>query len=258
VTLRAAAFLAAVVLVLAGAGCGGKHHAAGPTTSPTTSLRVYFYKGPALVPTVVHVPQTQAVATAAVEALLAGPPAGYTSALPPGAQLSSLTIAGGIASARFDSSVAGLKRTGQGQLVYTLTQFSTVHGVEAGAGQEQLAFQGGDDAPLAGPATRDDFVDLTAQAPIFVAAPLRDSTVTSPVHANGTSDVFEATMQVDAWSGSRKLDSRTVTATSGTGTRGTWKTTFALPPGSAHLDFYEVSQENGSHLHETVVHLNVR
>jgi Sporulation and spore germination/Immunoglobulin-like domain of bacterial spore germination len=249
-----AAILAAVAIALLAVGCGGKHHAA----APTISLRVYFYKGAALVPTVVHVPQTQAVATSAVEALLSGPPAGYTTALPSGAGLESLSVVGGIATAHFDSSLAGLKRTGQGQLVYTLTQFRTVHGVEADAGSRALAFQGGNDATLPGPATRDDFVDLTPQSPIFVASPLRDSTVSSPVHANGTSDVFEATMQVDTWSGNKKLSSRTITATSGTGTRGTWKATFALPSGPARLDFYEVSQENGSHLHETVVHVNVR
>ena len=250
-------------LVAVLAGCGGKHHAAETTTSPATTtgktipLRVYFYRGAALVPTVVHVPQTQAVGASALESLLAGPPSGYTTALPADTQLLGLSIVGGIATARFDSGLAGLSRTGQAQLVYTLTQFSTVQGVEAQAGSAPLTFQDGADVPLTGPATRDDFADLTPLAPIFVSTPQRDSTVSSPVRAGGTADVPEATIQVDVWSGSRKLSTRTITASSGSGDRGIWHATFVLPPGPARLDFYEPSQENGAHLHETVVSLTV-
>jgi hypothetical protein len=251
VAVRVGALLAVAALL---AGCGGRQHAA----TPTIQLQVYFYRGAALVPTVVNVPKTEAVGAAALEQLLAGPPAGYTSALPVHATLHALSILAGTADARFDESLADLPRTGQAQIVYTLTQFRTVHAVEAFAGQRPIAFQDGGEHPLAAPATRNDFVDLTAQAPIFVADPARGSTVTSPVHAHGTSDVFEATMQVDVWSGSQKLATRTITATSGTGTRGTWQATFALPPGPARLDFYAPSQENGARLDETVVDLNVR
>jgi Immunoglobulin-like domain of bacterial spore germination/Sporulation and spore germination len=260
VLLRGVVLLGCVALL---AGCGGKQHAAQTTTSQTTTtaktipLAVYFYRGAALVPTVVHVPQTQAVGTSAIESLLAGPPSGYTTALPAHAQLLGLSIVGGIATARFDSSLAGLPRTGQAQLVYTLTQFASVRGVEAQAGSAPLTFQDGSDLPLTVPATRDDFADLTPLAPIFVSAPLRDSTVSSPVQASGTANVPEATIQVDVWSGSRKLATRTITATLGSPNRGTWKSTFVLPPGPARLDFYEPSQENGAHLHETVVNLTV-
>jgi Immunoglobulin-like domain of bacterial spore germination/Sporulation and spore germination len=253
VPVRVAAILVVAALL---AGCGGKHHAAAPA-KPTTALEVYFYRGAALVPTVVHVPQTQAVGTAALGALLAGPPSGYTTALPAHAQLQALSIVDDIATAQFDSSLAGLPRTGQAQIVYTLTQFRTVHGVEASVGAAPLQFQDGAGQALNRPVTRDDFVDLTPLAPIFVAAPARDSTVASPVHARGTSDVFEGTMQVDVYSGGTKIATRTITATAGSGTRGTWQATFTLPPGPALLDFYEPSQENGAHLHETVVDFTV-
>ena len=231
--LRALLFLAVAAVL---AGCGGSRHAA-----PSVALQTWFYRGAALVPVVVHVPQTKAVATTAVESLLAGPPQGYRTAVPSGTQLQSLAIAGGTASAQLAPST--LAREAQAQLVYTLTQFRSVKRVELSG------------TPAV---TRDDYVDLTPAAPIFVASPLRGSTVTSPVRASGTSDVFEGTMQVDVYSGGRKLRTQTVTATSGSGTRGTWKATFALPPGPARLDFYEPSAENGSKLHETIVDLTVQ
>jgi hypothetical protein len=257
VRLRAV-FLLGIVILLA--GCGSKHHAATTTATTTTAttLNVYFYRNAALVPAVVQVPQTQAVGTAALEALLAGPPSGYTSALPTGGQLNALSIVDGTATAHFNAAMAGLTRSAQAQVVYTLTQFGTVHGVEATAGANPVVFEGGNDLPLTAPATRDDFVDLTALAPIFVAAPLRDSTVSGPVVAQGTADVFEGTLQVDVYSGGKKLATETITATSGTGTRGTWHTVLTVPPGAARLAFYEPSAEDGSHLHETDVSVTVR
>ncbi len=108
------------------------------------------------------------------------------------------------------------------------------------------------------PATSDDFADLTAEAPIFVESPARDSIVSSPVRAAGTANVFEATFQVEVWSGDRKLRTQTITASAGTGTRGTWSATIDVPPGPARLVFYEPSAEDGRPLHATVVYLKVR
>src|SRR4051794_6296176 len=87
------------------AGCGGK--APAPTTTAATgaqlALRAYFLRGNALTPVTVRVPRTQAVATAAMGALLAGPPPGYRTALPAGATLQSIAIAGGVASIRLSA-----------------------------------------------------------------------------------------------------------------------------------------------------------
>ncbi len=180
--------------------------------------------------------KTEAVASAAINALLAGPPAGYETAIPAGVRLESVAVASGIASAHFSAGVSS--HAARGQVVYTLTQFPTVTSVDG--------------------STRAGFADLTADAAIFVAEPKRDSTVSSPVHANGTADVFEATFVAEIWSGGKLLRTQTLTASSGTGTRGTWSATFDLPPGPARLVFYEPSAENGSHLHTTEVDLTVK
>ena len=57
----------------------------------------------------------------------------------------------------------------------------------------------------------------------------------------------------EIWSGGKLLRTQTITASSGTGTRGTWSATFDLPPGPAKLVFYEPSAENGQPLHQTTV-----
>ena len=111
---------------------------------------------------------------------------------------------------------------------------------------------------LTGPATDADYDDLTAEAPIFVRTPTRDSTVSSPVHAAGTANVFEATIHVEIWSADKLVETKLITATSGSGTRGTWEATLPLPSGDVRLVFFEPSAEDGSHLHPTEVLLHVR
>jgi Sporulation and spore germination/Immunoglobulin-like domain of bacterial spore germination len=236
---RAFALILSALLL---AGCGTKpppKHTVSTTTAQAAgklSLRVYFYKGNALVPVTVKVPQTRAVAAAALTRLLAGPPPGYETAIPPHVRLESVAITHGAATAHF--SAGGFSHSAEGQIVYTLTQFPTIGSVDG--------------------STRNDFVDLTPAALIFVASPARDSTVASPVHANGTADVFEGTFAVDVWSGGKKLRTQTINATSGSGTRGTWSATIALPPGPARLVFYAPNAENGAPLHETEVDVTVR
>jgi Immunoglobulin-like domain of bacterial spore germination/Sporulation and spore germination len=233
------AFVVAVAAAALLTGCGSKNTApttTGTSTGPQVALKVYFYRGNALVPVTVRLPKTQAVASAAIDALLAGPPVGYQTAIPAGVRLESVAVASGDASAHFSSSVSS--HTAQGQVVYTLTQFPTITSVDG--------------------STRDGFADLSPDAAIFVAEPKRDSTVSSPVHASGTADVFEATFVAEIWSGGKLLRTQTLTASSGTGTRGTWSATFDLPPGPARLVFYEPSAENGSHLHTAEVDLTVK
>jgi len=227
------------------AGCGAKKHATSTpsTTAPNTrALQVYFLHGNELTPVTVSVSDTPAIATAALQKLLAGPSGGSSTAIPAGTQLESIAVSGGRATVRFSSN--RLTHSAEGQIVYTLTQFPTITSVDGG--------------PFGVPANRADFADLTARSAIFVAEPQRDSTTPSPVHASGTADVFEGTLAVDVWSNGRRIRTQTIQATSGTGTRGTWKATIAVPPGPAKLDFYEPSAENGQHLHATTVALTVR
>ena len=229
---------AAVAMLLT--GCG---KTAAPTTTATTTtgaetaLKIYFYRGNALVPVTVHVPQTRAVASAALGKLFAGPPAGYTTAIDPVVAVDGIAITpSGAASVRL-TPAHPLTHAAEAQVVYTLTQFPTITSVD-GSG-------------------RDAFSDMTPAAAIYVASPLRDSTVSSPVRVTGTADVFEGTLAVDVWSGGKLLRTQIIQATSGTGTRGTWSAAIDLPPGPAKLDFYEPSAENGSHLHGTELDLTV-
>jgi germination protein M len=240
-------FLAAGVAaasLLAGCGKTATPTTTTATTGTQTALKVYFYRGNALVPVAVHVPATQAVASAAISMLLSGPSAGFATALPSGGRVESIAVSRGVATVRLSPNLDALPRTAQAQIVYTLTQFPTITSV--------------DGKPFSSPATRDTFSDLTTNGAIFVATPLRDSTVSGPVHVTGTADVFEGTLAVDIWSGGKLLRTQIIQATSGTGTRGTWSATIKLPTGPARLDFYEPSAENGSHLHGTELDLTVR
>jgi hypothetical protein len=238
---------AIVFVLLCGvmAGCGATKHAPGTTSSTaprTRTLQLYFLHGNVLTPVRVSVPDTLAVATAALQKLLAGAPHDAATAIPAGTQLESIAVSGGRATVRF--STDRLSHSAEGQIVYTLTQFPTVTSVDGG--------------PFTVPASRADFADLTPHAAIFVAEPRRDSTTASPVHASGTADVFEGTLAVDVWSNGRRLRTQTIQATSGTGTRGSWSARIAVPTGPAKLVFYEPSAENGQPLHATTVALTVR
>jgi hypothetical protein len=222
-------------LCVALAGCGSGHHVATTTGAAhgTKTLELWFLKGNELSPVRVSVPDTPAVATAALERLLSGAPAGYRTAIPRGTRLESIRL-----------SARHLSHSAEGQIVFTLTQFATVSAVDGG--------------PFAAPAGRAGFADLTARAPIFVASPERDSAVSSPVRAHGTADVFEGTLAVDVWSGGSRVRTQTIQASSGSGTRGTWSASIRVPPGPARLVFYEPSAENGARLHATTVLLTVR
>jgi hypothetical protein len=238
----------AVLVCTLAAGCGGKSGPPGTNTSATTTagatraVDLYFFRGNALVPLRVSVPETPAIATVSLQKLLAAAPKGFRTAIPPGTMLESVAVSGGRATVRF--STDSLTHSAEGQIVYTLTQFPTVTAVDGG--------------PFAAPATRADYSDLTPESAIFVAEPQRDTAVSSPIRASGTADVFEGTLAVDVWSNGKLLRTQPITASSGTGTRGSWSATIALPPGAAKLVFYEPSAENGSPLHATTVDVTVR
>ena len=251
------AVVAGAVIVLRG---GGGHGPAGPgnvTTGGTIAVKTYFYRGAGLVSTVVRVPRTTAVATAALRALLAVPPAGLRTAIPAGATLTGVSISAGTATGNFSNALAGAPRTAQAQILYTLTQFPSVHAAAIDAAGAPVSLSNGAGKTLLRPATRADFVDLTPGAPIFVASPLRDSTLTSPVDVSGTAVAFEATISLEIWSGGKLLHAQTITTTAGAPERGTWSTALGLPPGSYRIRVYEPSAESGSHLHTTVVDFRV-
>ncbi|MEI8106117.1 MAG: Gmad2 immunoglobulin-like domain-containing protein [Actinomycetes bacterium] len=250
--------LAVTLLTVVLTGCGtGTSDPTASTAVATRPVATFFLHDGILIRATVQVPDTAGIATAALEALLAGPPVGDVSAIPTDTRLVRLAIADGAATATF-SGVDGLTRSAQAQIVSTLTRFPTVHSVairDTKAGSVTLQDASG--APLARPATVADYADLTADATIVVTSPARDSSVSSPVRVAGTAVVFEATFRLEVWRGATKLETKSIMASSGAPERGTWATMLDLPAGDIKLVLYEPSAEDGRPLHTTTVLLHV-
>jgi len=251
-----------VLLAALAAGCG-KSSSSTQQSSPSVStattttravppvastvVRVYLLRDGKVAPVGREVPETRAVAFAALEELFAGPAAGdradgLTSALPRNASPGAVTLVNGIAVIDLPQ----LSRAALAQVVYTLTQFASVRGV-------RTARSIGDTKPL----TRADFEDVTPQ--ILVETPLPHETVASPLHVRGTANTFEATFDVRLYDAAgRKLLQKVVTATSGSGTRGTYDVTLTFPDTvePRWLEAYEPSAENGQPLHVVRIPLN--
>jgi len=210
---------------------------------PPTLVRVYFLRDEGKInPVGRAVPGTRAVAFAALEQLFAGPTAheraaGFTSAIPINASPGAVTIVDDVAVI----DLPRLSHAALAQVVYTLTQFPTMRGV-------RTARSIGDTKPL----TPADFEDVTPQ--ILIEDPLPDEHVTSPLRVRGTANTFEATFVLELHDASGKtLAHRVVTATSGSGERGTFETTLRFSGAPAVLGAWEPSAENGKPLHEVVI-----
>jgi Immunoglobulin-like domain of bacterial spore germination/Sporulation and spore germination len=206
------------------------------TTQETTKLRVYFLLNDKVQPVAREVPKTQAVAQAALDELAAGTTAsegdlGLTSDA--SFDISGVTIADGVA--MLEGTVPS-SRTGRAQVVYTLTQFPTVVHVEID-GQHY---------------TRADFEEETPA--ILVESPLAFEAVSNPIHATGTANTFEANFQYEVVDPAGKVvDTHFVTATSGTGTRGTFEFTtkpYTGTAGTGALVVLEFSAKDGSRTKE--------
>jgi germination protein M len=212
-------------------------------TSPTgtTVVRAYFHlAGPqgseGLVAVLRQTPETQAVARAAMNGLLAGPqgseleasPA-ITSAIPAGTRLLGLSISNGIAtvdlSREFEAGGGSRSAFGRlAQVVYTLTQFPTVRSVVFQIEGETVTVFGSEGIVIDGPMARDDFEDFLPA--IFVDRPAWGAAIGNPATVSGTANVFEAQFLITLFDASgRKLFEGPVMATSGSGTRGTFEVT---------------------------------
>lgn len=206
-----------------------------------------------------HRTATATVATGklAVTSLLAGPTAtekhaGFVSLVPAGTKLLGLKIAGGIATVDLSGAYAAgggtLSMTARlAQVVYTLTQFPSVKGVLFKLNGAKIDLFGGEGIVIDAPQKRSDFEELTA--PIFVDGPALGDTVHSPVRIFGTANVFEAqfTAQVLDKTG-KVLAEKQITASSGTGTRGTFSAllSFVTTAGSGAIVVFDTSEQNGT------------
>jgi germination protein M len=217
-----------------------------PSASPSPTLRVetmvirayYVLDGEpgveGLVPTLRVVPKTSGVARAAMDALLDADAiidrySQLSTAVPAGTSLLGISIKDGVAtvdlSREFESGGGSASSAYRlGQVVYTLTQFSTVRAVLFQVEGRTVTTFGPEGIQLDGPQARNDF---EAQLPsTFVDRPAFGAAAGNPARVTGTSNVFEATFRVALLDGARKvLVDQMAMATCGTGCRGTFDVT---------------------------------
>jgi germination protein M len=259
--MRSAAASGLLALALLAAGCGGSDDGdeAGPTTSPATTeaatesiptvegvmpVGVYFVRDDRLGFAERSVGFTPKVATAALEKLLAGPTeserdAGLISDVLPNTKLERLAIENGTAFVEFSNPLDTLAAA---QVVQTLMQFETV---------DRVRLEGDQYVP-------DDMEEFLPA--ILVEQPAPGATVSSPLRISGSANTFEATFMVDLISaqGGKPLYHDFVTATSGSGTRGTFEESLDFVvdrqrPGK--LVVYENSAEDGSVINKVEIPL---
>ena len=240
--MKLSVLVAAAALLLA--GCGGDEEATptdtDTTTVPaeTTELRVYWLRDGKVWPALREIDQTTAIAQAALDELLAGPTAEegaeleFTTAIPEDTEGVVASVEDGVATVELSTD---LPDEPLAQVVYTLTQFVTVESVD---------IQGNT-------LTRADFEDFTPA--VLVESPLSFESVASPLRVTGTANTFEATFNYElADTDGLIVDENFVTATSGTGTRGTFDFTtapFTVPfDGVGSLIVFELSAKDGSRI----------
>jgi hypothetical protein len=235
-----------VALGLLAAGCGGETTgvespettAPSPTTTVATttqrpmSLELFFLAPDGkLVAASRTVPHTQTPGAATLHELV-DPADGTTTRVPDGLQL---TIDAG----RAQITGATLAGAALAQVVYSLTSFPTVQSVNG--------------------KTRADVEELAP--PILVEHPVPGEAVTSPLHVTGTANTFEATFNYRlADARGNELAKDFVTATSGSGTRGTFDFTVPFTVATAQdgtLAVFELSAEDGSVIHERDIPLRL-
>ena len=188
-----------------------------------------------------------AVARAALTQLLRGA-AGeeLATAIPRETELGGISVAGGVADVELSRT---LPAAAQAQVVYTLTQFPTVERVRfLVEGQAQGAAVG-----------RARFEQQTPA--VLVESPLPGETVEPGFAVTGTANTFEATFQYELKdSGGRVISDDFVTATSGSGTRGTFRFSVPYEVSAAQdgtLVVFEISAANGSRVNEREIPLRL-
>lgn len=189
---------------------------------------------------------TPAIGTAALHELRAGPnaterSAGLGTEIPDGTAFGTLTISNGVARLDLPND---LSHEALAQVVYTLTQFSSVRAVAVGGRT----------------LTRASFEDVTPA--ILVESPVPGETIASPLRIRGTANTFEATFLVKLLldAAGKKAFQQVVTASSGSGTRGTFDVTipFGSPgTGPGTLVAYEASAKDGSPIHTVEIPVEI-
>jgi germination protein M len=230
---------------------------AGPASAKTTTtdVRLYFLVDGKIAATTRAVETTPAIATATLAALFAGPQVnelaiGQRTALPASLALADplkIDQSSKIATISLPSNFVGQSKSGEmqrsAQIVYTLTQFSTVTAVSFvidGAPYKALT---GDGKRADGPVGRADYEAL-------VPAILFESAAGNPLHVTGTANVFEAEFRYELYdAGNQMIANGNIMASSGTGTRGTFTSDISYKVKTNQtgtLVGYEPSAKDGS------------
>jgi hypothetical protein len=230
-----------------------------PTPAAPVTVKAYFVYHEKMQPAARALPAgTTAVLKGALEVLLAGPTAaekagGLVTVVPAGTKLRGVTLSGHVAiidlSAAFASGGGSLSMTDRlAQVVYTATQFPGVTAVTLKLDGKTIKALGGEGIIVDHPRTR---ASCEGETPaILIDRPAWGGTLKAGGSVGGTANVFEAVFQIQVRDSSGALVfHKTVHATSGTGTRGTWTVTPALSgakPGVGSIRVYESSAKDGS------------
>jgi hypothetical protein len=134
------------------------------------------------------------------------------------------------------------------QVVYTLTQFPTVERVQFRVEGQDVTVFGSEGLVIERPQTRADYED---QLPaILVDRPAWGASLLNAARISGTANVFEASFQVVIRDrDNTAIAEETVTATCGTGCRGTFDVTipYDVDEGQwGELETFTFSAEDGS------------
>ena len=253
--MRRAFVLFLLAAALVGCDGGGNGETTTETVAPpatTNDVRVYFLRDGKVWPALREVPKDVAQANAALDELLEGPTAqetadvGFTTAIPAGIDSYTLLgVPGGQRGAVSLGIEGKLSRRARAQIVYTLTQFPLIEAVIIRGRTYRRA----------------DFEDLTPA--ILVESPLAFDEVASPLHVFGTANTFEANFQYELTdTDGRIVDEDFVTATSGTGTRGTFEFVtdqYEVPfDGVGSLIVFEHSAKDGSRINLVEIPLRMK
>ena len=247
--------LSALAALLLAAGCGDDdtttvtvretvtETAASSVPSEAPALvSLYFLQDGKVWPEQRGIVTGPAIATNTVHQLFEGTERELTSAIPLETRLRSLAIDGGVASIELDPEITD--RRALAQLTYTLTQFDSV---------KRVSFNG--DPPVG----RAAFEEQTPA--ILVESPLSFEEVQPGFDVTGTANTFEATFQYELHDADDKILKKDfVTATSGSGTRGTFRFTvpYESEGGQGTLVVFEISAEDGSRMNERSIPLSLR
>jgi germination protein M len=234
------------------------------------SVRVYLVRGEAIGVASRHIAPTQEVATGAMNELLTGTTGfeediGLHSEIPLETRLLGINIENGVAtvdlSSDFEAGGGSFSMQMRiAQVVFTLTQFETVDAVLFHIDGQPREAIGGEGIMVDQPLARDDFEDMMSA--ILLESPTPGEEVSSPLRLVGTSNTFEATMQIEIVDNSGLIVYEGfTTATSGTGERGDFDTTIEFElsrEGFGSIILFELSARDGSRINIVEIPVDFR